>query len=75
MTKRITGLPKGWVPQITLAYRSHLFGSHKRKIQALTQQASDAEWSGDFAKADKLRRDIDYHRSELALNGDWAPNF
>lgn len=74
--KPITGLPKGHVPHYRPpADNSHLFGSHARKIKQLTQQASDAEWAGDFAEADKLRNKADYHRSELAVNGDWAPNF
>ena len=76
MPKPITGLPRGHVPHYRPpANNSHLFGSHTREMESLTRQAKDAEWAGDFAKADRLFAEADHHRNELAMHGDLAPLF
>lgn len=62
-------------PHVTFADRSALFGSHTREMQRLTALAKDAEWSGDYAKADRLFAEADHHRNELAMHGDLAPLF
>lgn len=76
MTNPITGLPKGHVPRFSPpADRSTLFGSHTQEARRLRAAAEDAEWSGDIAKADSLRRAADWHRNEAATNGDLLPLF
>lgn len=76
MAKRISGLPRGHVPRyLPPADRSHLFGSHTQEARLLNRDAEAADWSGDFAKADSLRRAADHHRNEAATHGDLMPNF
>lgn len=76
MPNPITGLPKGHVPRFPPpADRSALFGSHTQEARRLKREAEEAEWAGDFAKADILRRCADWHRNEAAMHGDLLPNF
>lgn len=78
MTKPITGTPRGHVPRFAPpAGRSALFAAltHTQEARALMQQASDAEWNGDTAKARRLYAAAAYHRNEAATNGEMQPLF
>lgn len=62
---RITGLPRGMVPRYTPpADMSRFYGSYRAEVRRLETAASDADWRGDHAKADKLRAELAVVRRE-----------
>lgn len=65
------GAPRFSPPADTSRY----FGSHSQEARRLMDAASAADWAGDRARADRLRDDAAYHRTEAATHGDCMPLF
>jgi hypothetical protein len=72
-----TGLPRGHVPRYTPpADNGHLFGSYSAEARRLERAASDAEWVGDFTRADALRAELASVRDAQAMTtSDMMPLF